>query len=149
MAASPEPGSTGVRVGDRSNETEIYIPTTVHGQVNVEGAALLDAIATQRDGSRLVYVAPGNRAGTCGPSNPKVICNGYVVTVGSVTQGAWSASLDAKQQLLPLSEPQARTALESELSQALISPDPSVRAKAGEAEIAAQILLGPNDPNSN
>jgi hypothetical protein len=43
--------------GDRSAETEIYIPPLVRGQVTVDGAAMLDTVVTNPDGSRIAYVA--------------------------------------------------------------------------------------------
>ena len=45
-------------VGDRSHETEVYIPPLVRGTVSISGAAQLDAVVTNPDGSRLAYVAP-------------------------------------------------------------------------------------------
>jgi endoglycosylceramidase len=44
--------------GDQSAETEVYIPPLVRGQVAVSGAAVLDTVATNPDGSRMAYVAP-------------------------------------------------------------------------------------------
>jgi endoglycosylceramidase len=47
-----------VAVGDTSHETEVYIPPMVRGSVSVQGAALLSAVVTNPDGSRMACVAP-------------------------------------------------------------------------------------------
>jgi endoglycosylceramidase len=47
-----------VKPGDRDHETEVYIPSTVSGSVGVSGAASLDAVTPNPDGSRLAFVAP-------------------------------------------------------------------------------------------
>jgi endoglycosylceramidase len=47
-----------VKPGTRDQETEVYIPSTVSGSVSVNGAASLDAVTLNPDGSRLAYVAP-------------------------------------------------------------------------------------------
>jgi endoglycosylceramidase len=60
-----------VAVGDRSHESEVYIPPLVRGTVSVSGAAVVDAVVTNPDGSRLAYVAPtghGDYAATVSPS---------------------------------------------------------------------------------
>jgi endoglycosylceramidase len=44
--------------GDRNGETEVYIPPLVRGAVSASGAALLDQVVQEPDGSRLAYVAP-------------------------------------------------------------------------------------------
>jgi endoglycosylceramidase len=44
--------------GTSNEETEVYIPPSVPGAVSVSGAAVLDRIVTNPDGSRLAYVAP-------------------------------------------------------------------------------------------
>ncbi|HEY3843551.1 MAG TPA: cellulase family glycosylhydrolase [Acidimicrobiales bacterium] len=49
---------SAVTSGDRSRETEVYLPPLVRGTVAVSGAAVLDTVATNPDGSRLAYVAP-------------------------------------------------------------------------------------------
>lgn len=49
---------TNVVPGDRANETEVYVPPLVRGSVSASGAAVLDTIVTNPDGSRLAYVAP-------------------------------------------------------------------------------------------
>jgi hypothetical protein len=58
-AASRSP----IAPGSRANETEVYIPPLVRGSVSVSGAAVLDVVQSQPDGSRIAYVAP-NGAGT-------------------------------------------------------------------------------------
>ena len=47
-----------VRRGARDLETEVYIPSTDPGSVSVRGAATLDAVGLNPDGSRLAWVAP-------------------------------------------------------------------------------------------
>jgi endoglycosylceramidase len=47
-----------VRLGDQRRETLVYLPPTVRGQVSVTGAAVLDRVVLNPDGSRLVQVAP-------------------------------------------------------------------------------------------
>ena len=47
-----------VTLGAHDYETEVYIPPTDSGLVNVNGAATLDAVVLNPDGSRLAWVAP-------------------------------------------------------------------------------------------
>jgi endoglycosylceramidase len=47
-----------VTPGAQDHETEVYIPSTVSGAVTVNGAASLDAVTHNPDGSRLAFVAP-------------------------------------------------------------------------------------------
>jgi hypothetical protein len=47
-----------VTVGDRAGETEISIPAVATGAVTVGGAARLDAVVTDPDGTRRAFVAP-------------------------------------------------------------------------------------------
>ena len=47
-----------VRRGARAEETVVYIPAQVRGAVHVTGAAVVDTVVRQPDGSRLAYVAP-------------------------------------------------------------------------------------------
>lgn len=49
---------TRVRRGDRGRETMVYVPPGVPGAVGVTGAAALDTVVSEPDGSRLLYVAP-------------------------------------------------------------------------------------------
>jgi endoglycosylceramidase len=49
---------TAVNVGDRTHETEVYIPPLNRGSVIIDGAANLDNVVVNPDGSRLAYVAP-------------------------------------------------------------------------------------------
>jgi len=44
--------------GARDRETVVYLPAAVTPVVRVSGAAVLDGVLTQADGSRLAYVAP-------------------------------------------------------------------------------------------
>ncbi|HEX3794407.1 MAG TPA: cellulase family glycosylhydrolase [Acidimicrobiales bacterium] len=50
--------TTPVTVGDTAAETIIYLPPLVRDTVSVSGAALLDAVVDNPDGSRLAYIAP-------------------------------------------------------------------------------------------
>jgi hypothetical protein len=56
---------SSVKPGARDLETEVYIPPTDSGPVSVNGAATLDAVVRNPDGSRLALVAPIG-AGTYG-----------------------------------------------------------------------------------
>jgi endoglycosylceramidase len=47
-----------VRVGDRSFETDVVIPSAVPGAVAVSGAAVLDQVVANPDGTRSAFVAP-------------------------------------------------------------------------------------------
>jgi endoglycosylceramidase len=58
---------TAIVPGDRSRETEVYVPPLVRGAVAVSGAAVLDTVTANPDGSRLAYVAPTG-GGTYGVS---------------------------------------------------------------------------------
>jgi endoglycosylceramidase len=49
---------TRVAPGARDQETEVYIPPLVRGAVSVSGAATLDKVQMNPDGSRIAYVAP-------------------------------------------------------------------------------------------
>ncbi|MHB1853864.1 MAG: cellulase family glycosylhydrolase [Acidimicrobiales bacterium] len=60
MSAS---GAGAVRRGDRDHETVVYAPGPLAGPVVVTGAARLDAVIAEPDGTRLVYVAPTGPAG--------------------------------------------------------------------------------------
>jgi endoglycosylceramidase len=47
-----------VRRGDQRRETLVYLPPVVRGQVSLTGAAVLDKVVANPDGSRLAAVAP-------------------------------------------------------------------------------------------
>ena len=128
--------------GDRAAETEVYIPSDVHAAVAVGGRAVLAALVTEPDGSRLAYVAPeGGDAGSA--------AGAYSVTVG-VPGAALVAQVatDAAGPPAPISEPVARETTEEALAAAAASPDAHVRANAGLASTLAGLLLGPSDPNT-
>lgn len=135
--------STGAgRRGDYGSDTEISIPSTVHGAVTVAGSAALDAVVTRPDGSRLAFVttkAPGVTSATAAQ---------YAVTVGAA-----SASLrDHVEELAlnppaPISEPAARAMAEGALQTEAQSPDASIRSTAQLIEGLAAIVLGTSDPN--
>jgi endoglycosylceramidase len=76
-----------VRRGDADRETVIYIPHTVSGAASVGGAAVLDTIVLNADGSRLAMIAP-THAGA------------YSVAVGSASAAAPAAT--ASRALVPL-----------------------------------------------
>ncbi len=50
--------TTKVTPGHGDQETEVYVPPLVRGTVSVSGAAVLDTIVTNPDGSREAFVAP-------------------------------------------------------------------------------------------
>jgi endoglycosylceramidase len=127
-------GGGVVRRGDLGAETLLYIPTTVHGSVTVTGGAILDKVTSNPDGSRDVYVAPtgssryGIQVGT--PSNS---------TVAAVSSAATNP-------LKPITEPQARQAVEQVIAQAEQSPDSTIAGNARLANTLATLLLGTSDP---
>lgn len=47
-----------VAAGDRTDETEVVIPSVAQGAVSVSGAAALDGVVAHPDGTRSAYVAP-------------------------------------------------------------------------------------------
>jgi hypothetical protein len=60
-----------VRRGSLSRETVLFLPATVTGAVSASGAALVDRVVTEPDGTRFAYVAPtrpGPYAVTVAPS---------------------------------------------------------------------------------
>ncbi len=123
-----------VRRGNRAKETVVYIPSTLHGRVGVSGAAVIDAVVQNPDGSRLAYVAP------TGGSE-------YGVTVGGPDPALQRAVADAAvAPPQPISEPEARQAAEQALSQAAGSSDPNVKSNAALAADLAGMLLGTSDP---
>ncbi len=126
--------SSPVRRGNRSAETTVYIPSTVHGRVAVSGSASLDAVVQNPDGSRLAYVAPGGHGG-------------YGITVGgpdATLEQAVAAA--ATTPLAPISEPQARQVTEKALSEAASSSNPTIKGNAALAAALADTLLGTSDP---
>jgi endoglycosylceramidase len=57
--------------GDSAGETVVFIPAVAGGMVNAAGAAVIDQVRTEPDGTRLAYVAPtsaGPYTVTVGPS---------------------------------------------------------------------------------
>ena len=53
--------TTPVRRGDKGRETEVFIPAQATGAVSASGAAVLDSVVAEPDGTRLAYVAPMGR----------------------------------------------------------------------------------------
>jgi endoglycosylceramidase len=49
---------SAVALGDRVHETDIYLPPLVRGSITVTGAAVLDTVTVNPDGSRDCFVAP-------------------------------------------------------------------------------------------
>lgn len=144
--------ASGVAPGDRGAETDVYIPGTVTGPVEVGGAARLDAVTTAPDGSRTAWVEPtGADPSGMGATDASAVGR-YTVTVG--TPGPATISLlsqveaSAADPLPPISEVQARQTAEAALAQAAQSQDPSIRAKAALADELASLLLGPTDPTA-
>jgi len=127
--------TTTVPRGDRSAETLLYIPSTVHGSVSVGGHAVLDAILTRPDGSRLAYVAPQTAAS-------------YMVAVGTPSKALRSlVELAAAHPPPPITEPQARAMAEGTVQSALHSSNKKVRSTAQLVNVLAQLVLGSSDPN--
>jgi hypothetical protein len=44
--------------GDRANETVVFIPAVAGGTVASGGAAVVDQVITEPDGTRMAYIAP-------------------------------------------------------------------------------------------
>jgi endoglycosylceramidase len=136
--------STGAgRRGSFGDDTEISIPSTVHGAVAVTGSAVLDAVVTRPDGSRLAFVTMK------GPTAPATTAN-YSVTVGTppaeLRDHVEQEALDPP---APISEPVARGMAESALRTEANSPDASIRSTAQLIEGLAAIVLGTTDPNGS
>jgi hypothetical protein len=129
-ATDPRP----VRRGDRAAETVVYIPRRVPGSVSVTGAARLDTVVRNPDGSRMAYVAPTGRAG-------------YGVAVGpagrTMSKAVRAAGLSP---LPPISESAARQVAEHALSQAEASSNASIASNAALAGTLGSLLLGTTDP---
>jgi endoglycosylceramidase len=135
--------STGAgRRGDDATDTEIYIPSTVHGGVRVNGAAALDAVVTRPDGSRLAFVTT-----TALPTTSAAAAN-YGVTVGA-PPASLRDKVDEESAAppAPISEPVARAMAESALTAEAQSPNSSVRSTAQLVQGLANIVLGTTDPN--
>jgi endoglycosylceramidase len=124
--------------GDRQTDTVVAIPSTVPGAVHVSGAAVLDAVVTRPDGSRLAYVTTTS-PGTDGT---------YGVTVGTASAALTArVTAGAADPPPPIGEPAARSMVESALSAEAQSPNASVRSNAQLVEGLAGIVLGSSDPN--
>lgn len=133
--------STGAgRRGHDGTDTEIFIPSTVHGAVKVAGAAALDAVVTRPDGSRLAFVR--TKAPASAATAP------YAVTVG-VPPNALRNKVEAEAAAppAPISEPVARAMAEAALQSEAQSSNPSVRSTAQLVQGLANLVLGTTDPN--
>lgn len=136
--------SARIHRGDRGAETVVFIAAGVDGRVAVSGAAVLDAVVTRPDGSRLAFIAP--RGAPRSPSTPAT----YTVTVGTVPPAELSAVLaEAAHPLPPIPEVQARALLDAAIARAEASSVPAVRAGGDLAAQLEPLLLGPSsqDPN--
>lgn len=123
------------RRGDRQTDTVVSIPSTVHGAVHVSGAAVVDAVATRPDGSRVAYVTTTGSAA-------------YGVTVGPAPAALTArVTAEASHPLPPISEPAARAMAEDALTTEAHSPNASIRSTAQLVEGLAGIVLGSTDPN--
>jgi len=131
---------------DIGAQTVVYIPADVAGAVNVSGAAVLSGVVREPDGSRLAYVAPAHPH-TVLPGMG-VVAGEYWVSVGSPSAAVRATILHALSRPSPIGEPAARALAEQMLTDALSSPDSSIRAKAHLAEALAGLLLGTSDPNT-
>jgi hypothetical protein len=134
MAASATaPG----RRGEPSSDTEIYVPSDVHGAVRVSGAATLDAVVSRPDDSRLVYVRTTAGGGAA-----------YGVTVGAPSSRLRAlVTAEAAHPLPPIDEPTARAMALSALNAEAHSPNKSVAAGAQLVQGLADVVLGSSDPN--
>jgi hypothetical protein len=131
MAAT---GTGDVRRGNRDAETVVYIPSTVHGSVTVTGAAALDTVITNPDGSRDAYVAPDGTSM-------------YGVEVGHPgTSQVAAVEAAASSPLPPITEPQARQLAEQVITQSEQSSNPTIAGNAAVASSLATLLLGTTDP---
>jgi endoglycosylceramidase len=129
--------------GDRSTDTVVSIPSTVHGAVKVGGVAVLDAVVTAPDGSRTAYVTttmPPTASGASGAT--------YRITVGS-PRASFLATVvsEAASPPAPISEPAARAMAESALALEAQSPNAQIRSTAQLVQGLAGIVLGSSDPN--
>jgi hypothetical protein len=133
----------GLARGGKATDTVVSIPATVRGSVQVSGAAVLAAVVTRPDGSRMAYVTP-----TVSPSSDAVAPLPYIVTVGpaSAALRAEVASAAATPPA-PIAEPQARTMAIAALEAQAQSPNASVRSTAQLIQGLAGIVLGTTDPN--
>jgi hypothetical protein len=124
--------------GNRSTDTVIFIPSTVHGAVHVTGAAAVDAVTTRPDASRLAYIR------TTKPGSAR-----YGVTVGQAPSALTSrVAAEAATPLQPISEQEARAMAESALDAETHSPDAAIRSTAQLVKGLAGIVLGSSDPNA-
>jgi endoglycosylceramidase len=136
--------STGAgRRGDFSTDTEIFIPSTVHGAVSVGGLAALDAVVTRPDGSRIAFVSTKQPAGV---SSSAVA---YSVTVGAPPAALRDrVAQEANDPPAPIGEPAARAMAEGALQAEAQSPNASIRSTAQLIEGLAAIVLGTTDPEA-
>ena len=106
----------------------------VKGSVAVSGAAELDTVVVNPDGSRIAYVAPTRSSG-------------YGLTVGGPANAlVESVNAEAAAPLPPIGEVQARQAAEATIAQAKASSDPTIASNAALAGTLASLLLGTSDP---
>ena len=130
------------RRGDRQTDTVLSIPATVHGAVHVSGAAVLDAVVTRADGSRVAYVT------TTLPDAAGNVSDRYGVTVGRASAALTGrVATEASSPLQPISEPVARAMAENALNTEAQSPNASIRSTAQLVQGLAGIVLGSTDPN--
>jgi endoglycosylceramidase len=129
--------------GDKSTDTVIFIPSTVHGAVHVTGSAELDVVVTRPDGSRLAYVTT-----TLGQGGGAHEAPTYLVTVGraSASLTGQVAAL-AVNPLPPISEQTARAMAENALNAEAHSSNAKIRSTAQLVQGLAGIVLGSTDPN--
>jgi endoglycosylceramidase len=128
--------------GDYATDTEIYIPSTVHGVVKVDGSAALDAVVTRPDGSRLAFIR------TTVPPTASAAAATYGITVGTpFASFRDQVEAEATDPPSPIGEPEARAMAEGALAAEAQSPDSSVRSTAQLVQGLANIVLGTTDPN--
>jgi endoglycosylceramidase len=127
---------------DKATDTVVFVPSTVRGAVRVSGAAVLDAVVSRPDGSRLAYVTA---------AIPPVASNAaptYTVSVGTPSAALRAeVAAEASNPPAPIGEPTARAQVVAALNAEAQSPDASVRSTAQLVQGLAGIVLGTTDPN--
>jgi endoglycosylceramidase len=123
--------------GTRADETEVYVPSNVHGSIAVGGNAHLDIVQRAPDGSHLAFIAPTGANG-----------GAYTVSVGSPSSALQAAvEAAAAHPLQPISETAARQIVEAAIAAAPSSSNAKVRSNASEVSLLGSLLLGNSDPN--
>jgi aryl-phospho-beta-D-glucosidase BglC (GH1 family) len=105
----------GVDIGDKAQETLLWIPADVTGAVAVNGAATLDEVTAMPDGNRFAWIAPTSSAA-------------YSVWVGDAA--ALDAKLTAAAPRQPIDQVTATTTFKQFIVNLQSSPDSNLASKA-------------------